>query len=75
MHIDLAMLNPETPGDPTLGPDVNSIFLVYANMGMAVTYRKFFAGISVNDIALTNDIPVSYTHLDVYKRQLLCKSR
>ena len=58
MHIDLAMLNPETQGDPTLGPDVNSIFLVYANMGMAVTYRKFFAGISVNDIALTNDIPI-----------------
>ncbi len=58
MHIDLAMLNPETPGDPTLGPDVNSIFLVYANLGMAVTYRKFFAGISVNDIALTNDIPI-----------------
>ena len=25
---------------------------------MAVTYRKFFAGISVNDIALTNDIPI-----------------
>ena len=25
---------------------------------MAVTYRNFFAGVSVNDIALTNDIPI-----------------
>jgi len=25
---------------------------------MAVSYRNFFAGVSVNDIALTNDIPI-----------------
>ena len=25
---------------------------------MAVTYRNFFGGVSVNDIALTNDIPI-----------------
>ena len=58
MNIDLAMLNPEDPGDPTLSEDNNSIFLAYANFGMAVTYRNFFAGVSINDIAITNDIPI-----------------
>lgn len=58
MHIDLAKLNPQDPGDPVLGADVNNIFLAYANLGLAVTYRNFFGGASVNDIALTNDIPI-----------------
>ncbi|MBH1960950.1 MAG: PorP/SprF family type IX secretion system membrane protein [Flavobacteriia bacterium] len=58
MNIDLGKLNPQDPGDPTLASDTNSLFLVYANLGMAVTFRNFFAGISVNDIALTNDIPI-----------------
>ena len=58
MNIDLAKLNPQDPGDPTLASDTNSLFLVYANLGMAVTYRNIFAGVSVNDIALTNDIPI-----------------
>jgi len=58
MNIDLGMLNPQDPGDPTLASDMNSLFLVYANLGMAITYRNFFAGVSVNDIALTNDIPI-----------------
>ena len=58
MHVDLAKLNPQDPGDPTLASDTNSLFLVYANLGMAVTSRNFFAGVSVNDIALTNDIPI-----------------
>ncbi|WP_332031195.1 PorP/SprF family type IX secretion system membrane protein [Kaistella sp.] len=58
MNIDLAKLNPQDPGDPTLASDTNSLFLVYANLGMAVTYRNLFAGVSVNDIALTNDIPI-----------------
>ena len=58
MNIDLGKLNPQDPGDPTLASDTNSLFLVYANLGMAVTFRNFFAGVSVNDIALTNDIPI-----------------
>lgn len=56
MHIDLGMLDPKDPGDPTLSTD--NLYLFYANLGMAVTYRNFFAGVSVNDIALTNDIPI-----------------
>ena len=56
MNIDLGMLQPEFPGDPVLSAE--SLFLVYANLGMAVTYRNFFAGVSVNDIAITNDIPI-----------------
>jgi type IX secretion system PorP/SprF family membrane protein len=58
LNIDLSQLNPQDPGDPTLAPDTNSLFLVYANLGMAITYRNVFAGVSVNDIALTNDIPI-----------------
>lgn len=58
LNIDLSQLNPQDPGDPTLAPDFNSLFLVYADLGMAVSYRNFFAGVSVNDIALTNDIPI-----------------
>lgn len=58
MSIDYSLLNPQEPGDPTLAADSNSLFLVYANLGMAVTYRNFFAGVSVKDIALTNDIPI-----------------
>ncbi len=58
MNIDLGKLNPQDPGDPTLASDTNTLFLVYANLGMAVTFRNFFAGVSVNDIALTNDIPI-----------------
>lgn len=56
MNIDLGMLNPEDPGDPYLSSE--SIFLAYANLGMAVKYREIFAGVSVNDIALSNDIPI-----------------
>ena len=56
MNIDLGMLNPQEPGDPVLSNE--SLFLVYANLGMAITYRDFFAGVSVNDIAITNDIPI-----------------
>ena len=58
LNLDLSQLNPQDPGDPTLGSDVSSLFLVYADLGMAISYRNFFAGVSVNDIALTNDIPI-----------------
>ncbi len=56
MNIDLGLLSPQDPGDPVLSAE--SLFLVYANLGMAVSYRNFFAGVSVNDIAISNDIPI-----------------
>lgn len=58
MSFDYHALKPVDAGDDLLNPDTNSMFLVYANLGLAATYRNFFAGISVNDIALTNDIPI-----------------
>lgn len=58
MNVDLSQLNPQDPGDGTLSEDNNSIFLAYANLGLAATYRGLFGSISVNDIALTNDIPI-----------------
>jgi type IX secretion system PorP/SprF family membrane protein len=58
MSVDLGMLNPQDPGDPTLSSDNSSIFLAYANMGMAATYRNLFGSVSVNDIAISNDVPI-----------------
>lgn len=57
MNIDWAKLNPVDAGDPNLYND-SSIFMMYANLGMAVSYKNFFAGASVVDIPLTNDIPI-----------------
>lgn len=57
MNIDWAMLNPEDPGDPNLSNE-NGIFMLYSNIGMAATFKNFFAGVSVVDIPLSNDIPI-----------------
>lgn len=54
MTFDYSLLNPENPNDPLLEGD-NSIFMMYANFGVAATYRNIFAGASINDIALTSD--------------------
>lgn len=58
MNIDYTQLNPEQPGDPVLGENTNDIFLAYANLGAAFKYQHFFAGVSVIDIPLTNDLPI-----------------
>ncbi len=58
MNIDYSMLNPQDPGDPVLYDGSNSIFIVYANLGMQATFKNFFAGVSVLDIPLSNDIPI-----------------
>lgn len=57
MNIDWAMLNPEDPGDPNLYQE-NGIFLMYANFGLATTYRNFFGNVSVTDVPISNDIPI-----------------
>lgn len=57
MHIDWTRINPVDPGDPNLYNE-SSIFMLYANLGMAFTYRNFFAGASVTDIPIKNDIPI-----------------
>lgn len=58
MHIDLAALNPATVGDPLLQEGTNDIFIAYANLGAQAVYRRFFGGISVVDIPLSNDVPI-----------------
>ena len=58
MNIDYTMLNPQNPGDPVLYDGSNSIFIAYANLGMQATFKNFFAGVSVLDIPLSNDIPI-----------------
>lgn len=57
MTFDYTKLNPENPNDPTLEGN-NSLFIMYANFGLAATYKNIFAGASVNDIALSNDDPI-----------------
>ena len=57
MNFDYSKINPQDAGDPLLSGN-NSIFIAYANIGMQATYKGFFGGISVVDIALNNDIPI-----------------
>lgn len=57
-NFDVSMVRPEDPNDPLLFEDNNSIFIAYANLGMQATYKGAFAGVSVADIPLTNNIPV-----------------
>ncbi len=58
MNIDYSELNAQDSGDPVLYDGSNSIFIVYAHLGMQITYRGFFGSASVLDIPLSNDIPV-----------------
>ncbi|MBD8084102.1 PorP/SprF family type IX secretion system membrane protein [Chryseobacterium caseinilyticum] len=55
MNFDYTKINTEDGYDPLLQGNESNIFMVYANFGMAATYRGLFGGISVNDIALSND--------------------
>lgn len=55
MNFDYSKINTEDPSDPLLQGGESNIFMAYANFGVAATYRNIFAGVSVNDIALTND--------------------
>ena len=58
MNIDYSQIHPEQQGDPILGENTNSIFIAYANLGTAVKYRHFFAGLSVMDIPISNTLPI-----------------
>lgn len=58
MNVDYAKLIPQDPNDPILYDGNNSTFIAYANLGMQMTLKNFFAGFSVVDIPLSNTIPV-----------------
>lgn len=55
MNFDYTKINTQDASDPLLQGTESNIFMAYANFGVAATYRNIFAGVSVNDIALTND--------------------
>ncbi|ASK31871.1 hypothetical protein CEY12_17935 [Chryseobacterium sp. T16E-39] len=55
MNFDYTKINTEDGYDPLLQGTESNIFMAYANFGLAATFRNIFAGVSVNDIALTND--------------------
>lgn len=55
MNFDYSKINTEDASDPLLQGSESNIFMAYANFGVAATYRNIFAGVSVNDIALSND--------------------
>lgn len=58
MNIDYTQLNAQQQGDQVLGENTNDIFLAYVNIGTAVKYRHFFAGVSVVDIPISNTLPI-----------------
>ena len=55
MNFDYTKIYTENGYDPLLQGNESNIFMVYANFGMAATYKGLFGGVSVNDIALSND--------------------
>lgn len=55
MNFDYTSVNVEDGYDPLLIGKEGNIFMAYANFGAAATYKNIFAGVSVNDIALSND--------------------
>jgi type IX secretion system PorP/SprF family membrane protein len=55
MNFDYSKINTEEGYDPLLQGNESNIFMVYANFGLAATYKNLFGGVSVNDIALSND--------------------
>ncbi len=55
MNFDYTKINVENQNDQLLQGDGSNIFMVYANLGLAASYRNLFGGVSVNDIALSND--------------------
>lgn len=55
MNFDYTKINTEDGYDPLLQGTESNIFMAYANFGLAATFKNIFAGVSVNDIALTND--------------------
>lgn len=55
MNFDYTKIHTEQGNDPLLHGDKDNIFMAYANIGLAATYKNFFGSASVNDIALTND--------------------
>ncbi|WBV59828.1 type IX secretion system membrane protein PorP/SprF [Chryseobacterium camelliae] len=55
MNFDYTDVNTDQQYDPNLIGTEGNLFMVYANFGLAATYRNLFGGVSVNDIALSND--------------------
>ena len=57
-NFDVSKVHAEDPNDPLLYENNNSIFIAYANLGLQATYKGAFAGVSVADIPLSNNIPI-----------------
>ena len=55
INFDYTKLNTDNTNDPLLAGTDSSIFLLYANFGLAAKYKGIFGSASVNDIALNND--------------------
>ena len=57
---------------------VGSIFLIYNSFSISLNERMrqigILSSVGATSKQLRNSVPVSYTHLDVYKRQLLTGS-
>lgn len=58
MSFDYAKINARDANDPLLYSSKSNIFMVYANLGLQATYRNFFAGVSLVDIPLKEDVAI-----------------
>lgn len=57
MSFDWSKINARDYNDPLLSGK-NSVFMVYANLGLQATYKNFFAGISLVDVPLKEDVAI-----------------
>lgn len=57
MSFDWSKINARDYNDPLLSGK-NSVFMVYGNLGLQATYKNFFAGISLVDIPLKEDVAI-----------------
>lgn len=57
MSFDWSKINARDYNDPLLSGK-NSVFMVYANLGLQATYKNFFAGISLVDVSLKEDVAI-----------------
>lgn len=58
MNFDYSKVRALHPNDPLLGENKRNIFMVYANLGLQATYHRFFAGVSLVDIPLKEEVAI-----------------
>lgn len=58
MSFDYSKINALHANDPLIGAHNKNIFMVYANLGLQATYHNAFAGVSLVDIPLKEEVAI-----------------